>query len=144
MTEYKKIVIEVGNRDTLVIKGDFKARTYHCLEETAYFGFDKHTALAVAEQLYKYYQSKNKEDDEIIRDTLKETATPMFAVIDKDHTIQKQVNEIKEMLEREKDQIPLLYCRTIFAESEDKIIQLALKCLKAYALKQLVTRESEQ
>lgn len=45
------------------ITGDLKMRFCNCFEETAYMEFDKHTALAVAEQLYKYYKSQqNKEE----------------------------------------------------------------------------------
>ena len=106
--KYKMLAIYIGNQVIATAAGDFEMKTCGIPGKYAYLEFDKHTALVVAEQLYKYYQSKNKGDDEIIRDTLKETATPMFA------------------------------------ESEDRIIQLALKCLRAYALKQLVTRESEQ
>ena len=69
--------------------------------------------------------------------------TPTFTVIDKDHKIQKQVDELKEMLESQNKQIPLIYCRAMFAGREEKIIGFALDCLKAYLLKQLVSRESQ-
>ena len=138
MNEYKKIAIYIDDHIAALAKGDLKMSFCDVFEETAYLEFDKHTALAVAEVLYKYYQSQDKGADKVIRDMLKQTATPMFSVIDKDHKIQKHMDEVKSVLEREKDNAPGLYIKTVFAEHEDKIILQALKCLRAYALGDIV------
>jgi sialic acid synthase SpsE len=61
----------------------------------------------------------------------------MITIKDKNNKIQKLIDQNKEIIKEEKDNITLLHCRTIFATSDEQIIRLALRHLKEHMLVQI-------